>query len=84
MVPNNTALKKKLTRDCRRHSGWVESAHYDAANFLLSKYDVVMQPWLHRAKLVPKSNRNIGSKTVRNTLTMSHHKYRQRLEWAAT
>ena len=31
-----------------------------------------------------RANRNIGSKTVRNMLTMSHYKYRQRLEWAAT
>ena len=30
------------------------------------------------------SNRNIGSKTVRHMLTMSHYKYHQRLEWAAT
>ena len=37
------ALKKKLTRACRRHSGWVESAHYDAASFPVSKYDVVIR-----------------------------------------
>ena len=62
----------------------MESAHYDAANFVLSQYDVVIQPWLHCAELVPKSKRNIGSKTVRTMLTMSHYKYRQRLGWAAT
>ena len=30
------------------------------------------------------SNRNIGSKTVRHMLTMSHYECRQRLEWVAT
>ena len=78
------SLTKKLSRDFRCHYGWTESAHYDAANFLLSKFDLVIQPWLHCSKLVPTSNRNISSTTVRNMLTMSHFKYRQRLEWAST
>ena len=91
--PNRTArqhyeatrtLAKKLARERRRHVGWVESAHYDAANFALANHDIVIQPWLHSAELTQKSKRVIKSKVARKMLTMSHFKYRQRLQWAAT
>jgi transposase len=78
------ALKRKLARDRRRHVGWVESAHYEAANFVLKDHDVVIQPWLHSARLTQKSERVIRSKVARSMLTMSHYKYRQRLQWAST
>ena len=78
------ALARKLCRDRRRHVGWVESAHYFAANSQLRAHDLIIQPWLHTAELVQKSTRVIGCKTVRKMLTMSHFKYRQRLQWAAT
>ena len=65
-------------------ANWVESAHYDAANFVLKHHDVVIQPWLHSAELTQRSTRVIKSKVARKMLTMSHYKYRQRLQWAAT
>jgi len=77
-------LKRKLARDRRRHVGWIESAHYDAANFVLRDHDVIIQPWLHSARLTQKSERVIRCKVARNMLTMSHFKYRQRLQWAST
>ena len=43
----------------------------------------MIQPWLHCAQIVQKSNRNIGTKSVRNMLTMSHYKYRERLQSAS-
>ena len=78
------ALARKLSRDRQRHVGWVQSAHYFAANSQLRENDLIIQPWLHCAALVPKSSRVLGCKTVRNMLTMSHFKYRERLQWAAT
>ena len=77
-------LQRKWYRDLRRHHGWLESAHYDAANFMLKHNDIIVQPWLHCARLVQRSSRDISSTTVRTMLTMSHYKYRQRLQWAAT
>lgn len=78
------ALRRKLNRDRQRHVGWVQSAHYFAANSQLRRHDLIIQPWLHCAALVPKTSRVLGCKTVRAMLTMSHFKYRQRLQWAAT
>lgn len=78
------ALARKLNRDRQRHVGWVQSAHYFAANSQLRDHDLIIQPWLHSAALVPKSTRALGCKTVRAMLTMSHFKYRERLQWAST
>jgi len=78
------ALAQKLSRDRQRHVGWVQSAHYFAANSQLRNHDLIIQPWLHCAALVPKSSRVLGCKTVRTMLTMSHFKYRERLQCAAT
>ena len=51
---------------------------------MLREHDLIIQPWLHCARLVPKDGRVLGSKSVRAMLTMSHFKYRQRLGWAST
>ena len=77
-------LQRKLSRDRRRHFGWTESAHYEAANFVLDKHDIVIQPKLHVAPLTIRDGRNLKSKTARAMLTMSHYMYRQRLQWASS
>ena len=77
-------LNRKLARDRRRQCGWTESAHYDAANFMLNQYDIIVQPKLHVASLTLRSGRNLKSKTARAMLTMSHYMYRQRLQWASS
>lgn len=77
-------LNRKLARDRRRQRGWTESAHYDAANFILNRYDIIVQPKLHVAPLTLRSGRNLRSKTARAMLTMSHYMYRQRLQWASS
>ena len=77
-------LHRKLARDRRRQHGWTESAHYDAANFILDRHDIIIQPKLHVAPLTLRSGRNLKSKTARAMLTMSHYMYRQRLQWASS
>lgn len=75
---------RKLARDRRRQCGWTEAAHYEAANFILSRHDVIIQPKLHVAPLTLRSGRNLKSTTARAMLTMSHYMYRQRLLWASS
>ena len=58
-------LHRKLARDRRRQHGWTESAHYDAANFILDRHDIIIQPKLHVAPLTLRSGRNLKSKTAR-------------------
>jgi transposase len=69
-------LKLKLAKDRRRIHGWMANAHYDAANFLLTRYDVVIEPKLAVARLVQK--------TARAMCTWGHYLFRQRLKTASS
>jgi len=77
-------LRRKYARERKRLTEWVRNAHYDCANFLLSKFDVIIQPKLNTKALTKNNeNRKIGRKTARDMYTFSHAKYQQRLEIAA-
>ena len=77
------SLRKKYRRECLRLSRYVESAHYDSANFLLRQHDIVIAPILHTDRLVDKSTRCYGSKMARIMYAWSHRLFRQRLAFAA-
>ncbi len=61
----------------------VESAHYDAANFLLGSHDIVIAPILATTRLTAKATRCFGSKLARAMYTWSHRLFRIRLAFAA-
>jgi len=77
-------LKRKLAKERRRVCGWIESAHYDAANFLLKEHEIIIQPILGVGKLLPRESRLLSSKVARVMCTWNHYKFRQRLKSAAT
>ena len=81
----NTArrLRQKLARERRRLHGWMASAHYDTANFLLRDHDLVLQPVLAVRRLAQGAARQFGSAVARRMYTWSHHLFRQRLKSAA-
>jgi transposase len=64
-------------------SGYMESGHYDAANFLLRHHDIVIAPILATTRLTDKSTRCFGSRLARSMYTWSHRLFRQRLAFAA-
>ena len=77
-------LRRKLAKERRRLHGYVESAHYDAANFLLNHHDIIIQPILKVSELVKKKRderlqRVFGSKMARAMCTWSHYLFRRRL-----
>ena len=76
-------LKRRLAKLRRNLSGWMESAHYDSANFLLRKFDLIIEPKLGVSELVQKKTRVISSASVRKMLTWSHFKFRERLKSAS-
>ena len=77
-------LRKKLRRECKRLSGNMHAAHYDAANFLLKRHDIVIAPVLNTCRLTERGKRNFfGSKLARALYTWSHRLFRQRLAFAA-
>jgi hypothetical protein len=77
-------LRRKLARERRRLHNWVEAAHYDAANFLLTRYDVLIMPKLQVAQMVPTNGRVFSSKVAKSMLTMSHGYFSTRLHSAAS
>ena len=77
------ALEKKLARERRRHVGWTQAHHYDAANFLLRDHDVIVNPKLQTQRLSMRRGRKLRTKTARAMLTMSHYMFDQRLQWAS-
>ena len=77
-------LRRKLAKERRRLHGYVESAHYDAANFLLDHHDIIILPILKMSELVKKKRderlqRFFGSKMARAMCTWSHYQFRRRL-----
>ena len=76
-------LRRKLARDLRRVHGYVESAHYDAANFLLAEHEIIIQPVLSVSRLCKKNSRIFGNSTARAMYTWSHYLFRQRLKSAS-
>jgi transposase len=77
-------LRKKLRRECKRLSGRMHAAHYDAANFLLERHDIVIAPVLSTCRLTERGTRNFfGTGLARALYTWSHRLFRQRLAFAA-
>ena len=78
-------LRKKLRRECKRLSGSMHAAHYDAANFLLQHHDIIIAPVLNTCRLTQKGKKDriFNSKLARALYTWSHRLFRQRLAFAA-
>ena len=72
-------LKLKLSKERVRLHNWMRNGHYACANFLLSQFDIIIQPKLAVSKIVNRTTRNINSKAARRLLTWSHFKFRERL-----
>jgi hypothetical protein len=76
-----TRMKKRLWRKHARMHHWMANGHYAAANFLLRRHDIVIQPILDTHDLV--ENSTLNAKNKRKMLAWSHFMFRQRLKSAA-
>jgi transposase len=72
-------LKKRFGYISEKLRSWRNNAHYDAVNFLLGKYDVILIPEFETQKMAKKQSRNLNSETVRMMYTWSHYSFRQKL-----
>ena len=77
------SMRRKLAKERKKVHDWMECGHYSCANFLLSKFDVVIAPHLPVAGLVPRNGRVFGSKAARSMLTWSHGLFCSRLKSAS-
>ena len=74
-----TAIKA-LARQRNSLRNWMKNAHYDAANFLLRRYDVVLAPTFAVKDMAKRNGRVFGKKTARSMYNWSHYAFRQRLK----
>jgi putative transposase len=72
-------LKKRFGYVSEKLRSWRTNAHYDAVNFLLGEYDVILIPEFETQKMARKQSRNLNNKTVRMMYTWSHYSFRQKL-----
>jgi len=75
-----TRLKRRFARETNRLKEWVKQAHYDCANYLLGKFDIIIQPEFRSQQMVRRANRKIHTRTARAVMTWSHYRYKQRLK----
>lgn len=57
----------------------VKELHCKLVHFLVSNFDVILLPSFDTSQMVVKSKRRIRKKSVRQMLTLSHYKFKQRL-----
>jgi len=76
-------LRRKLAREQQRVSGYMEAAHYDAANFILEHHDIIIAPVLQTGWMMQKRNRKTGPKLSRALHMWAHRLFRQRLAYTA-
>ena len=76
-------LQRKLARECERLRNYVREGHYNAADFLLERHDIVIAPILRAGKLSERETRGFGSKMARAMYTWGHRLFRQRLAYTA-
>lgn len=72
---NRRIARVSLHMQNRRRNG-----HWDAANFLLKDYDVILVPEFQTQKMVRKEDRVIRPETARTMLSMAHYSFRQCLQ----
>ena len=77
-------LRKRYRRQCARMRGWMERGHYAAAEFLLNKHEIVIQPILHVKRLTNTEERDLNSAGARAMITWGHYQFRQRLKSVAS
>ena len=57
----------------------VKELHCKLVHFLVSNFDVILLPTFDTSQMTQRSSRRIRKKSVRQMLTLSHYKFKQRL-----
>eukprot|EP00798_Chlamydomonas_sp_ICE-L_P023202 gene23202-30417_t len=72
-------MRRAMIRARRRMKNLVDEVHHKAAAWLTKHFEHVIIPPFQTSRMVLKSSRRIGRKTVRDMLSWSHYTFRQRL-----
>lgn len=72
-------MRRAMVRARRRIKHLVDEVHHKAACWLTSRFEHVIIPPFQTSRMVKRSSRKIGKKTVRDMLCWAHYTFRQRL-----
>jgi putative transposase len=72
-------LKRKVLKIFKRIKNLVDTLHKKLAKWLCENYCYILIPDFKSSGMVSRKERKIKNKTVRNLLTWSHYRFRQRL-----
>jgi putative transposase len=72
-------LKKVILRMRERLRNLVDELHKKLSTWLCRNYEVILIPEFRSSGMIGKHNRRLTSKVVRQMLTWSHYRFRQRL-----
>ena len=61
----------------------VDELHKKAAHFLVTHYDIILLPTFESQEMCKRGKRNLRKKSVRQMLTLSHYRFKQRLKQKA-
>ena len=72
-------MRRAANQIRRRIRCLVKELHCKLVHFLVSNFDVILLPSFDTSQMVVKSKRRLRKKSVRQMLTLSHYKFKQRL-----
>ena len=72
-------MRRAANQIRRRIRNLVKELHCKLVHFLVSNFDVILLPSFDTSQMTPRRSRRIGKKSVRQMLTLSHYKFKQRL-----
>ena len=61
----------------------VDELHKKVAHFLVTHYDIILLPTFESQEMCRRGKRNLRKKSVRQMLTLSHYRFKQRLKQKA-
>ena len=72
-------MRRAANQIRRRIRSLVKELHCKLVHFLVSNFDVILLPSFDTSQMTLKSRRRIRKKSVRQMLTLSHYRFKQRL-----
>ena len=81
--PLRRTLRKSANKLRNRIRNLVDELHKKVAHFLVTHYDIILLPTFESQEMCKRGKRRLRKKSVRQMLTLSHYRFKQRLKQKA-
>ena len=81
--PLRRTLRKAANKIRVKIRNLVDELHKKVAHFLVTHYDIILLPTFESQEMCKRGKRNLRKKSVRQMLTLSHYRFKQRLKQKA-